>query len=297
MNYKIVTSGKSKKVTLSYLSRNLNPSSEVYELSDKEVYLGVISHQTLVLFATEFADYALQNYAKKDLPEAETCIRLARKWLEDQESVSNEELRAVAANTDAVYAVYAVPTYASPLPPSKIDYVTKAAYAAAAAAYAAAKAADDGFYAGFCAATVSNAAANAAIHACYAATASNAAAIRAAYTVFDAYAISAISAILSFLSLPVFILFFIYADPASAYYYSATYSNIFCCCFCFIVAAAYSEPDRRAAKQATNDGSLRSIDKRPGYGAAADAGKQEEFERQGEFILDFLKSGKHLFLV
>ena len=115
----IVTSGKSRKVTLNNLSRNLKPSSEIYELSDKEVYLGLISHQTLVFFATEFADYALKNYAKRIIPEAEACIRLTRKWLEDRESVSDEELKAAA---DAAYAA---------------AYAANAAYAAANAANAA----------------------------------------------------------------------------------------------------------------------------------------------------------------
>ena len=125
MKYKIVTSGKSKEVTLSYLSRNLKPSSEFYALSDREVYLGVISHQTLVLFATELADYAIQNYAKKIIPEAEACIRLTRKWLEDRESVSDEELRAAANAANAAYAAYAT--------------ANAAAYAAANAASAAGK--------------------------------------------------------------------------------------------------------------------------------------------------------------
>ena len=133
MKYKIVTSGKSKEVTLSYLSRNLKPSSEFYALSDREVYLGLISHQTLVLFATELADYAIQNYAKKIIPEAEACIRLTRKWLEDRESVSDEELRAAyAATYAAAYAAAAA---------------NAAAYAANAAAYAADAAADAAAYA------------------------------------------------------------------------------------------------------------------------------------------------------
>jgi len=90
--YKIVTSGKTKEVTLGGISRSLGISSEVYALSDGETYLGMISHKILVFFATEFADYAIKNYAKKDLPEAETCIRLTRKWLEDRDSVSNKDL-------------------------------------------------------------------------------------------------------------------------------------------------------------------------------------------------------------
>ena len=140
----IVTSGKSKKVTLNNLSRNLRIYSEIYEISGKEVYLGVISHRTFVLFATEFAEYALKNYAKREIPKAEACIRLTRKWLEDRESVSNQELKAAAAAADAAYAAYAA------------NAAANAAYAAANAAYAAAYAAANA------AANAANAAANAA---------------------------------------------------------------------------------------------------------------------------------------
>lgn len=122
MKYKIVTSGKIEEVSLSELSQSLKIQSEVYELSDKEVYLGPISHKTLVLFSTEFAHYALQNYAKKIIPEAETCIHLTRKWLEDRESVSNEQLIAAADAADAASDTAA--------------YAADAAYAAADAAYA-----------------------------------------------------------------------------------------------------------------------------------------------------------------
>jgi hypothetical protein len=67
--------------------------------------IGFVSDQTLVFFAVEFADYALQNYVKKILPEAQTCIDLARKWLEDQSSVSEEQIRTTA--NDAANAAYA----------------------------------------------------------------------------------------------------------------------------------------------------------------------------------------------
>jgi hypothetical protein len=127
MNFKIVKSGTSKEVTLDRLSRNLKLHSEIYSIQeDGEVYLGVISHKALVLLATEFADYAIKNYAKKEIPEAEACIRLTRKWLEDRESVSNEDLRAAAAAAADADATYAA-AYAA----------ANAAYAAANAAYAA----------------------------------------------------------------------------------------------------------------------------------------------------------------
>jgi hypothetical protein len=122
--YRIVTSGTFKEVTLGGISRNLGISSEVYALSDGETYLGMISHKILVFFATEFADYTLKNYARKKNPKAEICISLIRKWIEDDTSVSNEELRVAA------YAAYADAAAAA----------AAAAYAAYDAAYAAAAA-------------------------------------------------------------------------------------------------------------------------------------------------------------
>ena len=93
MKYKIVTLGKTKIVALSEISRNLKPSSEVYELSEPEAYLGPVSHNTLAFFLAEFAEYALQNYEKERIPEAEICTSLIRKWIRDNTSVSKEELK------------------------------------------------------------------------------------------------------------------------------------------------------------------------------------------------------------
>jgi hypothetical protein len=71
--------------------------------------IGLVTHHTLVFFAVEFVSYALQNYTKKITPEAQICIDLTRKWLEDQSSVSGEELRTAAfvdgnAYSGAAYA-------------------------------------------------------------------------------------------------------------------------------------------------------------------------------------------------
>jgi len=107
MKYKIVTSGKTKIVTLGEISRNLKVQSDVFIVSDREIYLGIISHKTFVFFLVEFAHYAVQNYTKKKLPEAEICICLTRKWLEDQESVSNEQLIAAAYANAASAAAHA----------------------------------------------------------------------------------------------------------------------------------------------------------------------------------------------
>ena len=133
MKYKIVTSGTSKEVTLDRLSRNFKPQSEIYSIQeDGEVYLGVISHKALIFFATEFADYAIKNYAKKEIPEAEICLSLTRKWIEDDSSVSKEELRAAASAASAAYATYATAyTYADA---AAAAYAADAANAAANAA-------------------------------------------------------------------------------------------------------------------------------------------------------------------
>jgi hypothetical protein len=139
MNLKIISKGSESMVGLLDLSKNLEINSEIYSIQeDGEVYLGIISHKTLVFLATEFADYALKNYAKKYLPKAEACLSLTRKWIEDDASVSKEEMRAAAAAAyaaaaDAAYAAYAAADAA---------YAAAAAANAAAAAYAAAYAAD-----------------------------------------------------------------------------------------------------------------------------------------------------------
>jgi len=137
MKYKIVTSGKTNLLAISEISRNLKVQSDVFILSNKETYLGIISHKTLALFATEFAHYALQNYTKKKSQESEICISLVRKWIEDNTSVSNEELIAAADAADAA-AAYAA---ADPAYTANANDAYYAAYYAANAAYHAACAA------------------------------------------------------------------------------------------------------------------------------------------------------------
>jgi hypothetical protein len=76
--------------------------------------IGLVTHHTLVFFAVEFVYYALQNYTKKITPEAQTCIDLTRKWLEDQSSVSGEELRTAAfVDSNAYSGAYSGAAYAA----------------------------------------------------------------------------------------------------------------------------------------------------------------------------------------
>ena len=143
MKYKIVTSNSIKEVSLGKISSNLGIQSEIYALSGGEVYLGMISHKTLVLFSVEFADYALQNYAKGKHPKTKTCIALTRKWIKDDASVSKEELRAAAYAADAATAATSSAASAA--------YAAWAAANADAAAVYVANAADAAYYAAWAA--------------------------------------------------------------------------------------------------------------------------------------------------
>ena len=104
MTYRIISTfdGEVTNCSLSELSRNLKLNTVLCELNTDGSLIDSwpLVHETLVTFAVEFADYALLNYAQKKIPEAEDCISLIRKWLENHDSVSNEELTAAAYATD-----------------------------------------------------------------------------------------------------------------------------------------------------------------------------------------------------
>ena len=108
MTYKIISTfdGSTETCSLSELSQSLKLNCILAELNSDGSLIDSwpLVHGTLVTFAVEFADYTLLNYTKKKIPEAEACIALTRKWLKNQDSVSNEELRAAA---DAAYTAAA----------------------------------------------------------------------------------------------------------------------------------------------------------------------------------------------
>ena len=141
MMFKIInlTNGSHKDCSFEELSTSLSVDCEIMlNKEDSFEAIGFVSHKTLVFFSVEFAHYALQNYTKKNIPEAQACIDFTRKWIEDSNSVSTEQLRAAA---DAAYAAYAA-AYAAYAAYAAAD-AADAAYANAAAyvAYAAADAA------------------------------------------------------------------------------------------------------------------------------------------------------------
>jgi len=171
MKFRIInlTDGSQKDCSFQDLSKCLSSNCVILRVKEEGFQsIGLVTHQTLVFFAVEFAHYALQNYAKKKSPEAEICISLVRKWIEDDTSVSNEELRAAyAAAYSAANAAYAAADAA---------YYAADAAAAAANAANAAGSARSATYAHAHAAYAANAAADAAAATTYAATAAAAAA-------------------------------------------------------------------------------------------------------------------------
>lgn len=154
MNFTIFNLNDGSQMTcdLAELSQSLSFNCEIVRINgDHCEAVGFVSHKTLVSFCVEWADYALQNYSKQAIVEAEECISLVKKWIEDSNSVSNKQLKSAA--DAAVYAAYAAcatdaAAYAA--------YAAYAACAADAAANAAARAAYAAAYAAACAAARKN---------------------------------------------------------------------------------------------------------------------------------------------
>jgi len=151
MNFIIfnLNDGSQKPCDLANLSQSLSPNCEIVRIiGDKHEAIGYVSHKTLVHFAIENANYALQNYSKKILPEAQTCIDLTRKWLQDQSSVSADQLKQAAYAVDTADAANAADAayYAAHIAANAAYYYAHTAayaahYAAANAAHYAANAA------------------------------------------------------------------------------------------------------------------------------------------------------------
>jgi hypothetical protein len=116
MKFRIIdlSGGFQKDCSFQDLSTSLSSNCIILRFKEEGFEsIGLVTHHTLVFFAVEFVYYALQNYTKKITPEAQTCIDLTRKWLEDQSSVSKEELSAAADAADAAYYAYSGAAYAA----------------------------------------------------------------------------------------------------------------------------------------------------------------------------------------
>ena len=124
--------GEMKEVELIDLSRSLMLNSIVARGTPDGglEHLGLITHQDLVFFAHTWGTWALEA-SKTKPPEAVETLRLVGLWLEDSESVSDEELKAAAEASWAARAAAEAAAWAA----------RAAAWAARAAARAAAEAA------------------------------------------------------------------------------------------------------------------------------------------------------------
>ena len=98
---------------LSELSQKLSPNSEILQIFDNGSLeaIGFVSQETLVGFAIDFAQYALDNYCSKDKVDARSteALIVARRYLKKQASLQEVKAAYVAANAAyaAAYAAYA----------------------------------------------------------------------------------------------------------------------------------------------------------------------------------------------
>ena len=136
MNFIIfnLNDGSQVSCDLAHLSQSLSPNCEIMRIiGNKHEAIGYVSHSLIVHFAVENADYAYQNYAKSQNSKVQNCIDLTRKWLQDQSSVSADQLKEAAA-TAAYAAAYAADA-AADAAHYAAHYAVYAANAAANAAY------------------------------------------------------------------------------------------------------------------------------------------------------------------
>ena len=121
---------------LSELSQNLSPNSEILQIFDNGSLeaIGFVSQETLVGFAIDFAQYALDNYCSKDKVDSRSteALIVARRYLKKQASLQEVKAAHAAANAAATNAANAAANAAA----YAAAYAAYAAYAYAAATYA-----------------------------------------------------------------------------------------------------------------------------------------------------------------
>ena len=115
---------------LEELSRNLNVNSLLCSVSEDgaQKVLGLILHRDLVLFALQWA----KSVNEEPDTDVLKCLELTEKWLEDEDSVTKEELRNAAAYaadaTRASYAAHAAAARAAASAAYAYAYAAHAAY-------------------------------------------------------------------------------------------------------------------------------------------------------------------------
>ena len=132
--FKIInlSDGSQKDCDIVKLSRSLSPNCEIMRIiDDKFEAIGFVSHSLLVFFAVEAAQYALQKHTKNTFTEVEICVNLTKKWIEDNSSVSKDELNAAAS------AFHTAAAYGAAFAASAASYAAASYAAADAASYAA----------------------------------------------------------------------------------------------------------------------------------------------------------------
>ena len=88
--YKIISEDQDEKsivINPEMLSRSVNIGAEVYDVSDKEIFLGALTRRSLVYISTEIIDYAMNNYVNKRIEDVDDALFECRRWLDDPNSL------------------------------------------------------------------------------------------------------------------------------------------------------------------------------------------------------------------
>ena len=150
MKFKIIHLESAKEnitCDLSELSYYLIPNCEILQFFDDGSLeaIGFVSQETLVGFAVDFAQYALDNHCQKNKVDSRLTegLIVARRYLKKQASRKEVQAAAHAADAAAAYtagaaAAYAARAAANAAYTAAYAYAAGAAHAAYAAAYTAA---------------------------------------------------------------------------------------------------------------------------------------------------------------
>lgn len=103
MKYIVNFGNSSVTFDLEDIIRDIFIGSEIYEVSDKEVYLGSISKKGLVYICKKMIEYVIGVYTETFTNEKISsntiyCLELCEKWLNDSSSVSDQEVKIARKN-------------------------------------------------------------------------------------------------------------------------------------------------------------------------------------------------------
>jgi hypothetical protein len=88
---------------IALISKCLEVDCEIYDITDGEKHLGVLSRRSLVLLFVEMTDYIIKEVAKEKDSMIEDYMRILRSWLENEDyCFSSYDREAIKQSTDNI---------------------------------------------------------------------------------------------------------------------------------------------------------------------------------------------------